>query len=81
VGAAEAGPRNYVERFVDASLIQLQVAAKLPCSGISELALNSALAMIEAAAPRDEMEAATSPRCLRTILAQAGRFASALVGA
>ena len=44
--------------FVNASLIQLQRAAQLPSGGISEMALNSALAMIEAAAPRDEMEAA-----------------------
>jgi hypothetical protein len=44
--------------FVNASLIQLQAAARLPCSGISEIALNAALAMIEAAAPRDELEGA-----------------------
>jgi hypothetical protein len=44
--------------FVNASLLQLQAAAQLPCGGISEMALNAALAMIEAAAPRDEMEAA-----------------------
>ena len=39
--------------FVNASLFQLQAAARLPCSGISEIALNAALAMIEAAAPRE----------------------------
>jgi hypothetical protein len=44
--------------FVDASLIQLQAAARLPCSGINEIAVNSALAMIEAAAPKDEIEGA-----------------------
>jgi hypothetical protein len=44
--------------FVKASLLQLQAAARLPCGGLSELALNAALAMIESAAPRDEMEAA-----------------------
>jgi hypothetical protein len=44
--------------FVNASLLQLQAAAQLPCGGISEMALNAALAMIEAAAPRDEMEVA-----------------------
>ena len=44
--------------FVNASLIQLQAAARLPCSGISEIALNAALAMIEAAAPSDELEGA-----------------------
>jgi hypothetical protein len=44
--------------FVDGSLWQLQAAAKLPYTGISETAMNSALAMIEAAAPRDEIEGA-----------------------
>ncbi len=44
--------------FVDASLLQLQQAAQLPCGGISELAVNAALAMIEAAAPRNEVEGA-----------------------
>jgi hypothetical protein len=44
--------------FVNASLIQLQAAARLPTSGVSELAVNAALAMIEAAAPRNEIEAA-----------------------
>jgi hypothetical protein len=38
--------------------IQLQAAARLPCNGISEIALNAALAMIEAAAPREEIEGA-----------------------
>jgi hypothetical protein len=36
--------------FVDATLYQLQVAARLPNSGISEIAVNAALAMIERAA-------------------------------
>lgn len=44
--------------FVEASLYQLQAAARLPCSGISEIAVNAALAMIEAAEPKDEVEAA-----------------------
>jgi hypothetical protein len=44
--------------FVNASLFQLQAAARLPHSGISEIAMNGALAMIEAAAPKDEIEAA-----------------------
>jgi hypothetical protein len=42
------------DAFVDASLYQLQAAAQLPGSGISEIAVNAALAMIEAAAPKDE---------------------------
>jgi hypothetical protein len=44
--------------FVNASLIQLQAAARLPCGNVSEMALNAALAMIEGAAPRDEIEGA-----------------------
>jgi hypothetical protein len=44
--------------FVDASLHQLQAAARLPCDGISEIVVNAGLAMIEAAAPKDEIEAA-----------------------
>src|ERR1700720_1254564 len=44
--------------FVNASLLQLQAAARLPFGGISETAVNAALAMIEAAAPKDEIEGA-----------------------
>src|SRR5262249_40876521 len=43
--------------FVRSSLLQLQSAARSPYGTISELAINSALAMVEAAAPRDEIEA------------------------
>jgi hypothetical protein len=54
-----ARPRHHVERaFADASLLQLQAAARLPCSGISEPAMNAALAMIEVAAPQNEIEGA-----------------------
>jgi hypothetical protein len=44
--------------FVRASLLQLQGAARSPYGTISELAINAALAMIEAAAPKDELEGA-----------------------
>ena len=44
--------------FVNASLLQLQAAAQLHCGGISEVGMNAALALIEAAAPRDETEGA-----------------------
>jgi hypothetical protein len=44
--------------FVNASLFQLQKAAQLPCGGISEVAMNAALALIEAAAPQNEIEGA-----------------------
>ena len=44
--------------FVNASLFQIQSACRSPWGGVSELAMNAALAMIEAAAPKDEIEAA-----------------------
>jgi hypothetical protein len=44
--------------FVNASLFQIQAACRSPWGGISELSMNAALAMIEAAAPKDEIEAA-----------------------
>jgi hypothetical protein len=44
--------------FVNASLYQLQAAAQLHCGGISELAMNAALALIEAAEPQNEIEGA-----------------------
>jgi hypothetical protein len=44
--------------FVRASLLQLQGAARSPYGTISETAINAALAMIEAVAPADELEAA-----------------------
>jgi hypothetical protein len=44
--------------FVNVSLFQIQAAARSPLGGISELSMNAALAMVEAAAPKDEIEAA-----------------------
>ena len=44
--------------FVEASLHQLIAAARLPNSGISEIAVNASLAFIEGAKPRDEIECA-----------------------
>lgn len=44
--------------FVDATLYQLQAAARLPNSGVSEIAVNAALAMIENEQPRGETECA-----------------------
>jgi hypothetical protein len=44
--------------FVNAALFQIQAAARSPWGGISELSMNAALAMIEAAAPKDEIEGA-----------------------
>jgi len=42
--------------FVNASLLQLQQAACLRGGSISEIGVNSALALIKAAEPRDEIE-------------------------
>lgn len=44
--------------FVDATLYQLQAAARLPNSGVSEIGVNAALAMIENEQPRGETECA-----------------------
>jgi hypothetical protein len=44
--------------FVNASLLQLQAAARSPFGTVSETHINAALAMIEAAAPKDEIEGA-----------------------
>jgi hypothetical protein len=44
--------------FVNVSLLQLQAAARLPDGALSEVTMNAALAMIEAAAPQNEIEAA-----------------------
>jgi hypothetical protein len=52
--------------FVQASLIHLQSAARLPCGGISEIGVNSALAIIEAAAPKDEIEGALAVQMAST---------------
>ena len=44
--------------FVNASLFQIQSASRSPWGGISEQSMNAALAMIEAVAPKDEIEGA-----------------------
>lgn len=44
--------------FVNVSLLQLQSAARLPDGPLSEVTMNAALAMIEAAAPQNEVEGA-----------------------
>jgi hypothetical protein len=44
--------------FVNATLVQIQNASRLPCGGISEISVNAVLAFIEAAEPKNEMEAA-----------------------
>ena len=52
--------------FVNASLFQLKGAARLPGGGISEVALNAALALIQAVAPKDEVEAALAVQMAAT---------------
>ena len=55
--------------FVNASLFQIQAACRSPWGGVSELSMNAALAMIEAAAPRDEVEAALAVQMACTHIA------------
>jgi len=43
---------------VNATLIQIQGASKLPCGSISETAVNAALAFIEGCQPKNEVETA-----------------------
>ena len=50
--------------FVAASLQQLIAAARLPNSGICEIAVNASLAFIEGAKPRDEIERPRHPNGL-----------------
>ncbi len=44
--------------FVNATLVQIQNASRLPTGGISEMSVNAVLAFIEAAGPKNEIEAA-----------------------
>jgi hypothetical protein len=46
------------DAFVDMALHHLERAARMPGDGASEMAINGAIAMIAAKAPRDEIEAA-----------------------
>jgi hypothetical protein len=55
--------------FVNASLFQIQSACRSPWGGISQLSMNAALAMIEAAAPKDEIEAALAVQMACTHIA------------
>jgi len=55
--------------FVNASLLQLQAAARSPFGTISETHINAALAMVEAAAPKDELEGALAVQMACTHMA------------
>ncbi len=66
---------------MNASLVQLQGAARLPKSGVSEIAVNAALAMIEAAEPRNEIEAALAVQmacCHAAVMAVLARLGGAV---
>jgi hypothetical protein len=66
--------------FVDATLFQLQGAARLPNSGVSEIAVNAALAMIESEQPKGQTECAIviQMACLHSAtMAVLGRLNSA----
>ena len=54
-----------------ASLLQIQAAARSPFGTISETHINAALAIIEAAAPKNEIEAALAVQmaCAHTAMA------------
>ena len=58
VGRLQAALGTASVEFVEATLYQLQAAARLPNSGVSEIAVNAALAMIESEQPRGETECA-----------------------
>jgi hypothetical protein len=52
--------------FVNASLLQIQAAARSPFGRISETAMNAALAMIAGARPKDEIEGALTVQMVCT---------------
>jgi hypothetical protein len=69
--------------FVTASLAQLQFAARLPDGPVSEVAMNAALALIEAVAPKDEIEGTLAVQMAAThsvSMAVLGRIGSAHCG-
>jgi len=51
--------------FVNATLVQIQNASRMPSGGISETSVNVVLAFIEAAEPKNEMEAALAIQMAR----------------
>ena len=64
--------------FVNATLVQIQAASKLPCGSISETGVNAALALIEGCEPRNEVEAALATQlacthaCTMAVLSRLG---------
>ena len=55
--------------FVNATLVQIQNASRLPGGGISETSVNAVLAFIEGAEPKNEVEAARAIQmaCLHAV--------------
>jgi hypothetical protein len=55
--------------FVNATLVQIQNASRLPGGGISETGVNAVLAFVEGAEPKDEVEAALAIQlaCLHAV--------------
>jgi hypothetical protein len=69
--------------FVFASLSQLQAAARLPDGPVSETTMNAALALIQAVAPKNEIEGALAVQMACThsaSMAVLGRIGSAHCG-
>jgi hypothetical protein len=64
VGRLQAALGTATVEFVDATLYQLQAAARLPNSGVSEIAVNAALALIESERPDGETQCAIQMACV-----------------
>jgi hypothetical protein len=58
VGPTEGALGTTSSDFVNATLVQIQNASRMPSGGISEMSVNAVLAFIEAAQPKNEIEAA-----------------------
>jgi hypothetical protein len=65
----KAGLGTASSDFVNATLVQIQGASRLPGGGISEASVNAVLAFIEGAKPKDEVEAALAIQlaCLHAV--------------
>jgi hypothetical protein len=59
--------------FVNATLVQIQNASRMPCGGISEISVNAVLAFIEAAEAKNEIEAALAIQMACTHAVAMGR--------
>ena len=57
------------DEFVDMALLHLERAARMPGDGPSDMAINGAIAMIAAFAPKNEMEAALALQAACTHMA------------